>query len=295
MYYSPFAKTLPLIVGRNVKAGNILVIHWHPQFQKGMAYVMLSRCEKLENIHIVGKFDPAYIRWDEECLEEALRIHNNFIASKKKEDSMFQDCFTISYLNIYSLKKHYEDVITDHRLIQSDIMAFGETWLLPEENISFQDHEFNDFQVNIGPGKGIAAFIKNHYPVICKNSYDDHFSAIFMKTDLLDIIFLYLSKNFEWDKLKKTLEEWIQDDRKVAVIGDVNIDYLQNASHRFIKFMKQKNFVQIVDKPTHKSGSLLDHIYINQLLMEDQPFYSHSSVMHSDHDKLVLHIPKIVK
>ena len=217
------------------------------------------------------------------------------IASKKKEDSMFQDCFTISYLNIYSLKKHYEDVITDHRLIQSDIMAFGETWLLPEENISFQDHEFNDFQVNIGPGKGIAAFIKNHYPVICKNSYEDHFSAIFMKTDLLDIIFLYLSKNFEWDKLKKTLEEWIQDGRKVAVIGDVNIDYLQNASHRFIKFMKQKNFVQIVDKPTHKSGSLLDHIYINQLLIEDQPFYSHSSVMHSDHDKLVLHIPKIVK
>ena len=161
--------------------------------------------------------------------------------------------------------------------------------------MKFQDHEFNDFQVNIGPGKGIAAFIKNHYPVICKNSYDDHFSAIFMKTDLLDIIFLYLSKNFEWDKLKKTLEEWIQDGRKVAVIGDVNIDYLQNANHRFIKFMKQKNFVQIVDKPTHKSGSLLDHIYINQSLMEDQPFYSHSSVMHSDHDKLVLHIPKIVK
>ena len=219
MYYSPFAKTLPHIVGINVKAGNILVIHWHPRFQKGMAYVMLSRCEKLENIYIVGKFDPDYIRWDEECLEEAERIYGNFIASKKKEDSMFQDCFTISYLNIYSLKKHYEDVITDHRLIQSDIMLFGETWLLSDENISFHDFGFNDFQVNVGRGKGIAAFIKKEHSVTCKTYHKDNFSAIFIRTDLLDVIFLYLSQSFEWDELIITLEEWIQDGRKVAVRG----------------------------------------------------------------------------
>jgi hypothetical protein len=255
---------------------------------------MLSRCEKLENIHIVGKFDPKYIRWDEDCLEETERIYSNFISSKTKADSMFQDCFTISYLNISSLKKHYEDVITDHRLIQSDIMVFGETWLLPDESVSFHDHGFNDFQVNIGRGKGIAAFIKQEHPVICKNFHKDHFSAIFMRTEIVDVIFLYLSQNFEWDDLIKTLEEWIQDGRKVAVVGDVNIDYLEKAHHKFVKYMKQKNFVQLVEKPTHKCGGLIDHIYINDALMEDMPIYSQSSVMHSDHDKVVLHIPKIL-
>ena len=292
MYYSPFAKTLPLIVGRNVKAGNILVIHWHPKFQKGMAYVMLSRCEKLENIYIVGKFNPEYIRWDEDCLEESERIYSNFISSKTKEDSMFQDCFTISYLNISSLKKHYEDVITDHRLIQSDIMVFGETWLLPEESVSFHDYGFNDFQVNIGRGKGIAAFNKQKHPVTCKNFYTDNFSAIFMRLEALDMIFLYLSQNFKWDELEKLLEEWIQDDRKVAVMGDVNIDYLEKVHHKFVKYMNQKNFLQLVEKPTHKYGGLIDQIYVNQSLMEDMPFYSQNSVMHSDHDKIVLHIPK---
>ena len=122
---------------------------------------------------------------------------------------MFQDCFTISYLNISSLKKHYKDVITDHRLIQSDIMAFGETWLLPEDSISFHDYGFNDFHVNVGRGKGISAFIKQNHPITCKNAHEDHFSAIFMRTDVLDVIFLYLSQNFEGDELKKTLEKWI--------------------------------------------------------------------------------------
>ena len=57
--------------------------------------------------------------------------------------------------------------------------------------------------------------------------------------------------------------------------------------------MEQKNFVQLVEKPTHRCGGLIDHIYVNQLLMLDKPFYSQSSVMYSDHDKVILHIPKV--
>ena len=58
--------------------------------------------------------------------------------------------------------------------------------------------------------------------------------------------------------------------------------------------MEQKNFVQLVEKPTHRCGGLIDHIYVNQLLMQDKPFYSQSSVMYSDHDKVILHIPKVL-
>ena len=258
-----------------------------------MAYVMLSRCEKLENIHIVGKFDPKYIRCDEKALVETERIYENFVASKAREDSIFQNCFTISYLNIYKLKKHYEDIITDHRLIQSDIMAFGETWLLPDENVSFENYGFQDFHVNIGPGKGIAASIKQHHQVTYKESYAANFSAILMKTDILDVIFLYLSQKFEWNDLKDKLEEWIEEDRSVTVIGDMNIDYLRK-NHDFIKYMKIKNFAQLVDKPTHKCGGLLDQIYVNQCLIKKKPFCTQRSVMHSDHDIIVLHVPNNV-
>ena len=286
-----YASTCHKMQGRSIKIGNILVIHWSNILPKGMAYVMLSRCENLADIYIVGKFDPKKIVCNPESLAESERIYNIFATSKKKTDSMYEDCFTVSYLNINRMKTHYEDVIHDHHLIQSDIMVFGETWLMPEENVSFSDHGFKDCLINVGHGKGLAAFIKQEYKAACEKSSRENFCAILMKTEMLDVIFLYLSKKFEWDELWKTLEEWIEDNRRVAVIGDTNMDYLGNHP-KFIRYMEQKNFVQLVEKPTHRCGGLIDHIYVNQLLMEDKPFHSQSSVMYSDHDKVVLHIPK---
>ena len=160
---------------------------------------------------------------------------NEKAASKEKKDSMFKDCFTVSYLNINRMKTHYEDVIHDHRLIQSDIMAFGETWLLPEETASFSDHGFKECLLNVGHGKGIAAFIKQKYKASFEKSLRDNFSAILMKTEDLDLVFLYLSKKFEWDDLRTTLENWIKDDKRMAVIGDTNMDYLGN-HHKFIRY-----------------------------------------------------------
>ena len=55
-----------------------------------------------------------------------------------------------------------------------------------------------------------------------------------MKTEDLDVLFLYLSKKLEWDDLWKTLENWIRDDKRMAVIGDTNMDYLGN-HHKFIR------------------------------------------------------------
>ena len=103
-----------------------------------------------------------------------------------------------------------------------------------------------------------------------------------------------MSTNFEWKELKKILKVWINDDRKVVVMGLLKITQEKVIPHRkFAKFMKNRKFLHLVEnKQTLMSGGLIDHIYVNQLLMEDKPFYTHTSVMHSGHDKLVLHIPK---
>ena len=42
---------------------------------------------------------------------------------------------------------------------------------------------------------------------------------------------------------------------------------------------------------THIRGGLIDHIYVNKVLMQKDPFTSQRSVTYSDHDKIVLHIP----
>ena len=54
----------------------------------------------------------------------------------------------------------------------------------------------------------------------------------------------------------------------------------------------EKGFHQLVQNPTHERGGLIDHVYVNDALFADQPFVTQRSVYYSDHDAIVLHIPK---
>ena len=51
-----YASTAHKMQGQTIKAGSKVVIHWHKNMTNGMAYVMLGRCEKLEDIYIAGKY-----------------------------------------------------------------------------------------------------------------------------------------------------------------------------------------------------------------------------------------------
>ena len=61
---------------------------------------------------------------------------------------------------------------------------------------------------------------------------------------------------------------------------------------KFEKFMKEKGFYQMVDRPTCETGSLLDHIYVNDTL--DQIGFSTQvdACYYSDHDIVTLFVSK---
>ena len=257
-----------------------------------MAYVMLGRSQKLEDIYILGEVKAKDIKADPDALNETYRLCNEFYKIKEREEAKFNDCFTISYLNINRIKPHLLDVKKDLFIMKSDVISLAETWLQPDEVVSFEEEGFSGVQLNIGNGKGIMAFTKmqdydseNIRTMSCEN-----FSAIFMKTELADLIFLYLSRGFNWGKLEKLLSLWINNQRSVAVIGDMNIDFIDE-DHEFIQYMTRNGFGQLVQEPTHIRGGLLDQIYVNKALMEKKPFSSQNCVSYSDHDKITLHIP----
>ena len=273
-----------------MKAGSKLVIHWESGFQDGMAYVMLGRCVKLEDIYIKGEVDPAGIKVNPEALAETERLCNEFLIIKEEEESTYRDFFTISYLNVNRLKPHWEDLILDDLFMKSDIISLGETWLQPHENVSFEEHGFEGLQVNIGDGKGVMAFAQYQHFVKSISSSSDTFSVILMETENIDLVFLYLSQPFDWKKLEELFDKWIRKDKAVAVMGDMNIDFL-DGTHDLMTYMKKNGFTQLVQKPTHEKGNLLDHIYVNAVLLQKQPFSSQRSCYYSDHDIIVLHVP----
>ena len=273
-----------------MKAGSKLVIHWESGFQDGMAYVMLGRCVKLEDIYIKGEVDPVGIKVNADALAETERLCNEHWIIKEKEESSYRDCFTISYLNINRLEPHRKDLISDDLFMKSDVFSLGETWLHPGQNESFAKYGFEGSQVNIGDGKGVMAFAKHQHFVKSISSSSDTFSAIMLETENIDIVFLYLSQPFDWKKLEEIFDRWIRKDKAVAVIGDMNIDFL-DGSHNLMAYMKKNGFTQLIQKPTHEKGNLLDHIYVNAALLQMQPYSSQRSCYFSDHDIIVLHVP----
>ena len=53
--------------------------------QKGMAYVMLGRSSRLQDIFIAGELDVSEIKCDPNALEESNRLDEMFDQSVKKE------------------------------------------------------------------------------------------------------------------------------------------------------------------------------------------------------------------
>ena len=106
----------------------------------------------------------------------------------------------------------------------------------------------------------------------------------------MQVIFVYISKDYNPVDVFNILDRWIQDEKPTALIGDINENCLENSN--FEKFMRGKSFYQMVDKPTYETGSLLDHIYINEAIDQIGFFTQVDASYYSDHDIVSLYISK---
>ena len=258
-----------------------------------MAYVMLSRAERLEDIQIIeskSKFTSECIKANDDALRESSRIHDEFEALKQ-EKMLFQiKHTTIAYLNVRRLLPHVIDVKTDPILMKSDIISLGETWLKPSDTVKISGFDTIEVKSEEG-GKGLSTFVKSGYQITFQKFLDEKFSVILIQTHSMDVLFLYLSKNFDWQALKKILLPFVHEKKDLAIMGDMNIDLLSE-NHKLLQFLGEKGFVQMIQQPTYESGSLLDHIYVNESLHSKNPSCSQLPVYYSDHDIVFLHVLK---
>ena len=77
---------------------------------------------------------------------------------------------------------------------------------------------------------------------------------------------------------------------KTIILGDFNIDYLKQSSNQVVSWFEARNFVQIIQKPTHIKGGLIDHVWVPSPL-SDIVHYNIKSVFFSDHDMVQIKLP----
>ena len=76
-----------------------------------------------------------------------------------------------------------------------------------------------------------------------------------------DIINVYRSNGASSNLLISDLRKFVNESKETFVVGDMNICFKSQRSHPVLRYIEAIGFSQLVQKPTHKEGRMIDHIF----------------------------------
>ena len=229
-------------------------------------------------------------------LRSARKEEFSFSNTKTMQDT--NSVLTLSLLNIRCLRKHSSDVKCDVNLLKSDVLAFIETQLLPGDNDSDiiknltpftlyrHDHDSDKFS-------SLALCMKNSIDRTCV--YQKYFPTLNavkfvmacgndIKRENLSFLLVYRKNGSNILEFVNGIEYLLRAEDIDIVLGDFNINFFNSKDMEQVTLiMESFHYLQIVEKPTFISDSLLDHVYIRQA-NKVNICSSVISVYYSDHD-----------
>ena len=250
-----------------------------------MAYVILSRITSIQQLYLKD-FDQKKVQRKIYCnvlaKKEAQRLRARAINIQTTEwDKKRPNFVRISSLNARSLQQHYKDLQKDEFIMKSDIICIQETWLEadPKEQISqFETHYIHR------RSKGIAVFTKLE-PIHLRNFETNACSIIkatYINFDLINV-YRFSGENSIIQFTEEVLP-LLDLERTQIIVGDMNIDLLKTSHNFYSHSLEQKGFEQMVRRPTHVLGGLIDHVYFYSPKMEAScTLYKQHTVFWSDH------------
>ena len=243
---------------------------------------MLSRVEELYQIYILEKLPEEKIRASPKALAE-LQVMNEKSMNRNPIpwEQENENYIRITFLNIMNLKNNYDHMVKDTTLMRSTIVAVSETWL--ETNESLETTGFKEHLNSVGPGKGIALFIK-----------EENMQITLMGSNELDVIIVYRSEQGSTLQLIQQLGDLIIPGKARIICGDFNICYRETRNNRVTKFLNQLGFSQLMKKATHIRGRTIDHLYFREgSVIQENPTILRYSPYYSDHDAICATIKKM--
>ena len=98
-----FAATTHKVQGMTIKKPHCQVIDLRARLQANQAYIMLNRVQELNHLFILGYLPKEKIFASSEALTELERMKKKALNNKMMEKAV------VTSMNIYSLKKHFQD------------------------------------------------------------------------------------------------------------------------------------------------------------------------------------------
>ena len=275
-----------------------IVVDMHPKkgtFKDGQAYVAFSRVTSLDKLHIIN-YTREQIRvsrhvQDEMCVREDQKLPPQ---PKPRSSTIDRSSHTIIlHLNVAGLLVKQLDIKCDDYIKQADVICFNETHLSSQHTITPKmlgfDNEYIIFRKDRnehGGGVMILAHKRlNPKQLLTSSNLEIIIIKINVNKTELFIISVYKSQihptNTWTTKMKHLLH--LYTNQRLCIMGDMNEDLFSHHSKPITTMFTAENMKQHVYTATRDSGTLIDHVYTNNIT-ESHVFTETNDCYYSDHD-----------
>ena len=271
-----------------VKKPRKIVVDLSDVFSGGIAYVMLSRIQNIEQLILVGGSHLDKVYPSEKALDELTNmLEKQFKPCNGK--SLLPNELKIFGCNIRSLPAHQKDIILEPCISEADVILLQQTCLSKNDmENEFVINGFENHFVTIANGKGVVTHFSTGFRHVADVS-EDQYQMTLIRSQGLDIVNVYRSSNSSCDAKKKFVQHllYLLDfNKKVLITGDFNEDYPDSI---ISKELEDLGFIQHVILPTHIRGNLIDQVWTANVEHE-KLILEHFPVYFTDHDAFFIKI-----
>ena len=205
-------------------------------------------------------------------------------------DSVRNRSIKIASLNCAGFFAHLKDLTSDSRLMNGDVIHLVETSITDEnttDSLECKGHSINF--INVGQGKGVAAFVKNDQEYRKEEMSEEKLQI--MKIGLKDLVSInvYRSAGKSLADTFDRIKEIVDPGKATLITGDFNVCLMKNPENEVTRNLKRIGFRQLVDRSTHVEGGHIDHIYWRDSNSDwKEPQKEFYSPYYSDHDCLLV-------
>ena len=282
---------------------------WTP----GMLYTALTRCRRAEGLFLLG-FKTSALKANIPGKDEIERIRKESLVPTIHPRINFFDIYPesdwefICLQNVRSVNMHKLDVLNDPIMMASSVICLTETSLSLDDWSGWKDFDLftvyhkcrkdahQNTSVNERKSGGVAILTKKTIEskeLECNvRNLEITSSEAVIENESLSISLVYKDHHMPKEEFLTELEEVFKQKMNIPsiILGDFNINMLDDESLMLLQ-VKYK-FIPMIDVGTTINGHLLDQIFVSNF-----PFFSDCDVVtlptyFSDHDMLVLCIPK---
>ena len=267
-------------------------------FGQGQIYPALSRVKTYDNLYCIGEFKKCAIKVNEDALLEYERPKQNDLFSTITRNTISDDTIRVLVHNVRSLSKNVDDIVCDKRLINNDIIGFTETQINPSNSTCKIIKTLNFFNINFNNNENkFLSLAYGYRNVVVLDKFDTNGVSIFsfkkhaFANRVFTLMLVYRKQFLGMQEFSELMQYLLAAHSIDIIAGDLNYDLLKVIENKLLYIFT--DHVQMVNKTTHISGSLIDHVYIKKTLMEE--FCTNATVENiyfSDHDALRIVIKK---